>query len=330
MVKYFMGCLTQKPATAVAVVVIFLWMLLLLPPLFQRLVRLLPGSCDMMLTNLLHLLILIKRPPFIYIIFNFIIGYIFLSSTFSLHLKFYKKPKSSLTHRSQLKPNLRPKNDVDDQTASLLCSQTESEILPSWGGDDTWWCQIINDGEDEKTTSFQASEGGLGKVDDGVEDTKTAPFEEAPQGVVGNSEEEKYNKENIVIKGVDEEEEGQEDDTMDATWQAIMEAKNRGTGPQLKKSGTWTSGDRRAWNQEKSARHQVELKKWQTFKGAPEERESGGGGGGRGWRKMEAVVTDHDELKKRADAFIARFTHNIRLQRLESYQRFLEMINRGL
>lgn len=363
MVNYFMGCLIQKPATAVAVVVI-LWMLLLLPPLFQRFVRLLPGSCDMMLTNLLHLLTLIKRRPVIYILFNFIIVYILLSSTFSLHLKFYKKPKSSLTHNPQLKPKSRPKHDVDDQTSSLPCSQTESEILPSWGGDDTWWCQIINGGEVEKTAASQTPEGGLGKVDDDEEDRKTAAFEEAPEGglgkvrddvedretssleetpqgvAVGNSEED--NKANIVIKGVDEEMEGQEDDTMDETWQAIMEAKNRGTGPQLKKSGTWTSGDRRVGKQEKSARYQVQLKKWKTFKGAPEERENGvvggrgsgggrgGGGGGRGWRKMEVVVTDHDELKKRSDAFIARFTHSIRLQRLESYQRFLEMINRGL
>lgn len=196
--------------------------------------------------------------------------------------------------------------------------------------------------EDRKTAAFEEEpEGGLGKVRDDVEDRETSSLEETPQVVaVGNSEED--NKANIVIKGVDEEMEGQEDDTMDDTWHAIMEAKNRGTGPQLKKSGTWTSGDRRVGKQEKSARYQVQLKKWKTFKGAPEERENGvvggrgsgggrgGGGGGRGWRKMEVVVTDHDELKKRSDAFIARFTHNIRLQRLESYQRFLEMINRGL
>ena len=188
-----------------------------------------------------------------------------------------------------------------------------------------WWCQVINDGEDEKTASLQVLEGGLRKVVGDTEDGKTmASSEETPRGVVGSCEED--NKENIVINRVDEEEEGREEDTLDATWQAIMEAKNKGSGPQLKKSGTWTSGDRRG-GKEKSGRCQVELKKWQTFKGGRRERENGGV---RGWRKMEMVVTDHDELKKRADAFIARFTHDIQLQRLHSYQRFMEMINRGL
>lgn len=283
-----------------------------------------------MVTTFLRLWILIKRPPFIYVIFNFIIVYILLSSTFSLHLKFYKRPKPSPSSSSS--PNPQPKTklkhvDFDDTTSYSLASSSLE------GDRDTWWCQIVDDddhgGEERETASLeQVPKGGGEKiVDDGSEERETALFElpkAAGEKIVDGGEEGIETASFQEVKrGVEEEQGGEGDDTLDATWEAIMEAKRKGSGPQLKKSDTWTAGNEKGrLGREKIA---AELKKWQTFRGAIEERENSRGGGG--WRRVEA---DHDELKKRADAFISRFTHDIRLQRLESDQRFLEMINRGI
>uniref|UniRef100_A0A803MP63 Uncharacterized protein n=1 Tax=Chenopodium quinoa TaxID=63459 RepID=A0A803MP63_CHEQI len=127
---------------------------------------------------------------------------------------------------------------------------------------------------------------------------------------------------------------------------AIMESKGLGSMPQLRKSDTWSCGDGGGEEREKEkgeirglSKYRVsgKLKKWQSFREMVERKTNiggdSGGGDGRekpGWRSMDVALTFHDEFKKRADAFIARFTHDIRLQRLESDQRFLEMINRGL
>lgn len=274
-----------------------------------------------MIATFIRLWIMIKRPPFIYVVFNFIIVYILLSSTVSLHLRFYRKPKSSSLSNSQHETTME---SVDvDETASSGVVEVDR---------DTWWCQIV-DGEDDDngdergTTSLEGQRGGEKIVDNGDE-TKTTSFEvELPKT---ESEEVETASFQEVKEGVDGGGECEVEDTLDATWEAIMEAKRKGSGPQLTKSDTWSAGNKKGrLGREKIA---AELKKWQTFNKVVGEKENrvGGSSGGGGWRRMEVMVSDHDELKKRADAFISRFTHDIRLQRLESDQRFLEIMNRGL
>lgn len=138
----------------------------------------------------------------------------------------------------------------------------------------------------------------------------------------------------VVDKKVVEVEE--EEDSLEATWEAIMGSKEKGSGPHLKKSETWSSGDNKKGGLSKY-RVKVELKKWHSFRDMIERTNHYNDGhqksthGNRAWSSMEmAALTFHDEFKKRADAFIARFTHDIRLQRLESHQRFLDTINRAL
>ncbi|GAB4827603.1 hypothetical protein Ancab_034486 [Ancistrocladus abbreviatus] len=111
-----------------------------------------------------------------------------------------------------------------------------------------------------------------------------------------------------------------ETDTLEATWKAIMAGKEKETRRQLRKSDTWSVAPLPTAMVE-TAGGRKELKKFETF------REGRGGEGG--VRRME-VVLSQDELNRRADAFISKFRGDIWLQRQESDQRFMEMINRGL
>ncbi|KMT03767.1 hypothetical protein BVRB_8g189150 [Beta vulgaris subsp. vulgaris] len=272
-------------------------------------VLLLHQVLPVLVSKSLHLWILIKRRKFIYVLLNFIIISILVSSSSltphvtNFFLKLWKKSK---TQKSQI-------------------------VVPH--SDDDTWCLFtftqMDDYEIDETASFTV-------VEDEVERSKELSYGDA---------------ERIIV------EEKEEEDDLDATWKAIMESKEKESGPHLKKSDTWSCGD--GVDEKKKevnggmmgglSKYKVgELKKWQSFRDMVEMRENigsdrggrggdggdsggdSGGGGERGWRSVEVALTFHDEFKKRADNFIAQFTHDIHLQRLESDQRFLEMINRGL
>lgn len=131
----------------------------------------------------------------------------------------------------------------------------------------------------------------------------------------------------------EEVEDEDEDDSLDATWNAIMEAQGKPVTRQLKKSDTWDvpprvgrieaaekndgvggggcdDGDPVAW-----ARR--ELRKADTFNDR--------GSLNRGDKSMS-----QDELKRRAEAFIKKINYEMRLERLESQQRLMEMVNGGV
>ncbi|XAR63912.1 hypothetical protein NMG60_11024062 [Bertholletia excelsa] len=120
------------------------------------------------------------------------------------------------------------------------------------------------------------------------------------------------------------------DDTLDETWKAINHVdigESRGEGrsdrptrqdllPQrLEPTSTMGVGKKRVdamatWR---------ELRKSETFNDAVTLRRRGG------LRRGPSLTLD--DLNRRIDAFINNFTHQIRLQRQESRQRFLDMIN---
>ncbi|XP_021714712.1 UPF0329 protein ECU05_1680/ECU11_0050-like [Chenopodium quinoa] len=218
--------------------------------------------------------------------------------------------------------------------------------------DDTWWFCTYMDHEqpmecaktstkveeDETLSLFRVHE-----QEQPVVESATTPSTNEEEKIKSSFRVLEEKEEKIgEVKNTEEEEE----DDLDATWKAIMESKGLGTRPQLRKSDTWSCGDGGGKEREKGkgemgglSKYRVrrKLKKWQSFREMVERKvnvggDSGGGDGGEksGQRSMDVALTFHDEFKKRADAFIARFTHDIRLQRLESDQRFLEMINRGL
>ncbi|KAL2334353.1 hypothetical protein Fmac_015566 [Flemingia macrophylla] len=119
------------------------------------------------------------------------------------------------------------------------------------------------------------------------------------------------------------------DDTLESTWRTIMEGQGKTIRPQLKKSDTWGAriakaepfkrngeGGAESVDDDPVAWAKKELKKSDTFN----DRAS--------LRREKSMSPE--ELNLRAEAFIKQFNNQIKLQRLESYQRFREMVNRGV
>lgn len=106
------------------------------------------------------------------------------------------------------------------------------------------------------------------------------------------------------------------DDSLEATWKSITSDRlGKPPSQHLRKSDTWKVPLREA-----EAVCRRDLRKWETFKESSCQ--------GRGLRK-EALLS-RDELNRRVEDFIRKFNNEILLERQESHQRYVEMINRGL
>ncbi|KAM0949737.1 hypothetical protein DsansV1_C05g0055721 [Dioscorea sansibarensis] len=101
-------------------------------------------------------------------------------------------------------------------------------------------------------------------------------------------------------------------ETMDATWKAIVEAAASPARPQLRKSETWERTDRAP---------ATEVARDPVFRHSATFKESSG------WRGREVPVMGHEELDQRFEAFIRMNREEMRLQREESNKRYLEMVN---
>ncbi|KAG8378619.1 hypothetical protein BUALT_Bualt07G0004300 [Buddleja alternifolia] len=118
--------------------------------------------------------------------------------------------------------------------------------------------------------------------------------------------------------------ENEEEDTMEATWNAITGGgKQKPKKKHLKKSETWDVPPRNTTAEESqpSIPSWKELRKSETFNDAVSITRRGG------LRRDPSMSID--EFNKQVEAFIKKFNDNMRLQRQESDQRFLDMVNRG-
>ncbi|KAE9588301.1 hypothetical protein Lalb_Chr22g0353911 [Lupinus albus] len=130
---------------------------------------------------------------------------------------------------------------------------------------------------------------------------------------------EKYSNDYFLLDS-DDNKGNDDDDSMEATWRTIMEGQGKIKKPHLNKSETCGArinkaepfsengdvDDHVTWAQE-------ELKKSETFN----DRVS--------LRRDKSMSPE--ELNLRAEHFIKMFNNQMKLQRLESHQRFLEMVN---
>ncbi|KAK1388080.1 hypothetical protein POM88_016258 [Heracleum sosnowskyi] len=237
-------------------------------------------------------------PPYIYIIINFIIVFIVVSSTF--HRPRVNEEQHNDYGGQYADPPLQQPNDDGDYGANLQhpvptpSSQSLDinndhdfhfpnqipETSPSLPNLDTpeivYSEKITNEQSLEKTTNAEAHD-----------------FPEHIKHILVT--------EHSVSKGHDEEFE-----TMEATWEAITEATKSAPKKELKKIETWT--------------RRKNMRKLETFNESLLERQRGG--------LMRDLSIGHAELNSRVEAFISKFNMDMRLQRQESDERFLDMINR--
>lgn len=131
-------------------------------------------------------------------------------------------------------------------------------------------------------------------------------------------DDEKEEDEEIILEE-DVEEDGK--NSMEETWKAIMEGKQQAEERELKKSNTWAVTPTIEQLKKKPISELDSTKSFALCEGT-------NGGNSWGWRRRREVELSREELNQRADDFITKIKNNIRLERLESYNLFLQLINR--
>lgn len=127
-------------------------------------------------------------------------------------------------------------------------------------------------------------------------------------------------------------------DTLETTWKTITEGRSVPLTRHLRKSDTWETQGRHNRNSSEAVDHHPErMTKSDTFDvnhgggsmgkpPPPPSKLSRSGGSGR--LKKEPSL-GQEELNRRVEAFIKKFNEDMRLQRQESLNQYMEMINRG-
>lgn len=129
-------------------------------------------------------------------------------------------------------------------------------------------------------------------------------------------------------------------DTLETTWKAITEGRAVPLTRHLRKSDTWeTHGQTHTHSEElppddDDNHSDNKMTKSETFGGgnssrkppaAPSKLSRSGGSG----RLKKEPSLGQEELNRRVEAFIKKFNEDMRLQRQESLNQYMEMINRG-
>lgn len=283
-------------------------------------VAIIPYTFDLVLSTLPQLWFSIKRwltLPFLYIVVNFIIITIAASSSFSdpkhntttTILETTTNPIELEGQRSELHEEEKEvEEDEQDEQEKRVVEVEDCELFCN---------RFITDPSEKKCSKDYY----LTNSDDKVKDFGLF----CKKITIDPSSEKCRNDYNLI----DSDDKGDDDidDSLEATWKAIMEGQEKTMKPHLKKSDTWTArivkaepfrnnGDFGGGDDDPVAWAQRELKKSETFN----DRAS--------LRREKSISPE--ELNKRAEAFIQKFNNQMKLQRLESYQRFMKLVNRGV
>ncbi|KAK3014444.1 hypothetical protein RJ639_010089 [Escallonia herrerae] len=277
-------------------------------------VSIIPYSFDAIALILPGLWVQLKSwlsPPYIYLILNFIIIFVAVSSIFYHH-----DPVETPPHIQETDFDLSPQEDTHMITTTVL---TDSPLQTN-------------------QTYPQLPDNGITSSDVPVREAMVLCSEKSIESLsrmIKYSDAGQLADELIVVTEQNHEDgkaesDGDIDDedgnTLEGTWKAITEGGGKAgeRRPQLKKSETWLVPRRhvKSMKEEEAAAASKELRKSETFNDAESVRKRGG-------LRRDASMT-HDELNRRVEAFIHKFNDDIRIQRQESDQRFLEMITRGV
>ncbi|KAL7087751.1 hypothetical protein ACP275_13G088000 [Erythranthe tilingii] len=119
-------------------------------------------------------------------------------------------------------------------------------------------------------------------------------------------------------------------DTLESTWKTITEGRAVPITRHLRKSDTWErDGHHHHRRQPEKTPPPKTMTKAETFNDRTNTSSPGSSdGGGSGKLRREASL-GQDELNRRVEAFIKKFNEDMRLQRQESLNQYMQMINRG-
>ncbi|OIW20164.1 hypothetical protein TanjilG_04617 [Lupinus angustifolius] len=250
--------------------------------------------------------------PFIYIIVNFIIITIAASSNFH-----HKRTPFSDPHKHTYTPTM----------VSEICTHpTEPEIENNEPMEEA---KEIGHEEQEKVVedfglpfNKYIIESSLKRkqINDPKEEEEAKEEEQVREVKEFGMSFNKFITHSSPFEKYSNDDDGDGDDSMEATWRTIMEGQGKIKKPQMKKSETWgariTKAEPFSENGEVDdhvAWAQNEFKKSETFN----DRVS--------LRRDKSM--SQEELNQRAEHFIKMFNNQMKLQRLESHQRFLDMVN---
>ncbi|KNA02745.1 hypothetical protein SOVF_215780 [Spinacia oleracea] len=119
-------------------------------------------------------------------------------------------------------------------------------------------------------------------------------------------------------------------DTLESTWKAITEGRHIPLTRHLKKSDTWENQDRQIDLLDDSFPLPAVVKKSETFHERTNYLPPPPPPPASFVTKLKKEPSlGQDELNRRVEAFINKFNDEMRLQRQESMQQFMEMINRA-
>ncbi|XP_059661558.1 uncharacterized protein LOC132307734 [Cornus florida] len=112
-------------------------------------------------------------------------------------------------------------------------------------------------------------------------------------------------------------------DTLEATWKTITDGRPMPLTRHLRKSDTWETPPSQALHVTTPHHHMTKSETFTANNNSPLSRSSGSG------KLRKEPSPSQDELNRRVEAFINKFNEDMRLQRQESLNQFMEMINRG-
>ncbi|KAF7820312.1 YTH domain-containing protein 1-like isoform X1 [Senna tora] len=280
--------------------------------LFLFKVSVIPCAFDFLLSTFPRLWVSARTwfsPPFVYIIVNFIIITIAASSNFHHHKTIPFSAAVSDGSELEKQSNENSKSELDDSASSF----DESDADPSPGkrrddyespGSDVTTDYAVSGAAAAREPEPEKQSNGSSKseLDDSASSSDKSDADPSP---------EKCRNDYASLDS---------DDTLDATWRAIMEGQGRTAAAQLKKSDTWGARIAKAEafedEDEAVAWARKELRKSETFNDTAS------------LRREKSISSE--ELKRRAEAFIEKFNMEMKLQRMESEQRLRERVKRGV